>query len=265
MLDPSFFWAIFGLVIFALIISCMVLLCLPVCIERSEKEEYSHLTKNQVDYDVTFGKHLGNAQNPFEVKNGMIIRKTLTQKNKPMTQLSTHNNRGPDTMDDLKKIKSYVTRIKGVLLVAFIFRSILDLIFLLVTLSYPPTLWIVWVFFPQNSVVILGIGVMVFKAIISLLICYGVMVICDKWKHFFEIEVLSHRSLNELSTYNFKMELRQFITLPILLCLFFYIYILLRMWLMWLESSAVLVDGWIILTVFILIDFLYIAFPFTLL
>lgn len=259
-----------GLVLAAIVIGCLVQFYLPFCLDRAESMELANWTKKQ-DVDVA---ELGTSslaptslppKPPITNKllyNTSTITKRVSSTIKKHIGINQSESTNNITKQETKWIispesQAIVDKYRNTLSISLYFKIILDGLFFISTLAYPPLLWIAWSFFPNNSTTVLAILFCGTKFFFTIFILFGVDLSCDKWAY----------KLNSIpkDEYEFKRELRTLVTIGFLWSLFLVAYLFLRALFIYIQSGLLFLDGWILLMVYGFVDLLFFVFPFTLL
>jgi len=264
--EVTFFWVMFGLVLLVLVLSCMILCYLPFCVDKAEyherislrKKQELPITDNTLQPNQMTGIKIGDAitnkkQPPISSFYGTNRRRQLHHVKQPSTHMDEFGEN-----DKSKELRQYVEKIRETILISFQFKTAFDAVLFALTIIYPPSLWIIWAFFPINSTSVLSILFFGSKLLASGLLYYCLNLLSDNWLH-----KIKYSPQQILSTSEIKNDMRTLIVGSTMWSFGLYMYIFLRILGMYLGAGILLLDGWIIISILAFIDLLFLIFPLT--
>jgi hypothetical protein len=258
--EVIFFWSLFGLVLLLLVLSCFVLCYLPLCLDKVDYQERMEITKKHDSPSTNID--VDTAQT-IMTKTGTLVLKGIKKRLVPnvTTKVGANNIEAPPTnnyyVTKMDSNNDFITKTKNTLLIAYGFKAIADLLILALTIAYPPTLWILWAFFPINSTTVLGIGLIGLRSLVNFLIMGSITHISEKWTYRIKVEPTAP-TMTE-----YKTEIKYLVVGSTVWMFTIWIYLFLRIVFIYVGSNVFLLDGWILFTVLAFIDLLFIVFPLT--
>jgi len=258
MIDVVFFWTMLALVVLVLVLSWIILCYLPMCVDRVDYEELLKITKKQDTESITISPPDRQINTNFN-KVGRPITNLQQRTNRVGTQI---NAQSVIQMESAVPKKSstdaaQIEKNRYIMVISFGFKALLEFIILLITIVYPPTLWIVWSFFPTNSVSVLGTLFLGVKFLFTLLVIYAINKLAENWT------LKEQFTQGKEPKISYQKEMRYLIAGTMGIEFSFYVYIFLRLLFMYIGSGIFLLDGWILLSVLAFVEVLFLVFPFT--
>jgi hypothetical protein len=259
--EVIFFWSLFGLVLLLLVLSCFVLCYLPLCLDKVDYQERMEITKK---HDAPSAVVDTDTDQTILTRAGTLVIKGLKKRlvTSATSKLGANSNIEAPLTNSHQITKmdintDFITKTKNTLLIAHGFKAIADLLILALTIAYPPSLWILWAFFPINSTTVLGIGLIGLRSLVNFLIMGSIVHISEKWTFRIKYEPVGF-TLTE-----YKTEIRYLVVGSTLWMFTIWVYLFLRIVFIYAGSSVFLLDGWILFTVLAFIDLLFVIFPLT--